>query len=473
MSRPRTVHLISLIVAAVLTVGGVMAQQVNQPSRRHISAGGFLPGSNMSSNMSDEPFTGSPLFLPVETYSSGGSQIPAVAVGDLNGDGNPDLIVANSCASCASGSFPTTDGVLGVLLGNGNGTFRPAVIYDSGGVAPTSVAIQDLNGDGRLDLAISNECNPTDCDYGTVTVLLGKGDSTFEPAMTYKSGGFERGPEDAVAPSIAIGDVNGDGKPDLVVTSECAGRNTGDAICPQGAVSVLLGNGDGTFQPAAVYSAGGDWTSSLALGDVNGDGKPDIVVANCGPQYGSGCGSGIVEILLNNGDGTFRTAGSYNSGGIGASSVALANLQGNGKLDILVANLCAGSNPACLGNGLAEGSVGVLSGNGDGTFQPAISYESGENGAHSVAVADVNGDGRLDLLVSGCNLHTGCGPAAVSVFLGNGSGTFQQPPTVFGAGTGASFFLPLAVADFNGDGRPDLAVGSASTVGVLLNDADR
>ncbi|MGA7218070.1 MAG: VCBS repeat-containing protein [Candidatus Sulfotelmatobacter sp.] len=221
MSRPRTLHLISLIVAAnisFVTVSGVMAQQVTQQSRRQIFPSGFLPGSNMSSNMSEEPFTGSPLFLPVETYATGGTGIPAIAIGDLNGDGKPDLIVTNSCASCARGFFPTTDGVLGVLFGNGNGTFRPVVVYDSGGVAPTSVAIEDLNGDGKLDLAIANECNPTDCDYGTVTVLLGRGDGTFEPAMTYKSGGFERGPEDAVAPSIAIGDVNGDGKPDLVST---------------------------------------------------------------------------------------------------------------------------------------------------------------------------------------------------------------------------------------------------------------
>ena len=160
-----------------------------------------------------------------------------------------------------------------------------------------------------------------------------------------------------------------------------------------GAVSVLLGNGDGTFQAAKSYGSGGQDAYSVAVEDVNGDGKPDLLVANYCAD--SNClTDGNVGVLLGNGDGTFRAAVTYSSGAYHTVSVAVGDVNGDGKPDLVVASDCASSNNC------ANGSVGVLLGNGNGTFRAAVSYSSGGYEAQSVAVADVNGDGKLDLVVA-------------------------------------------------------------------------
>jgi hypothetical protein len=282
----------------------------------------------------------SSIFLEAPNYSSGTGDAVALTAADVNGDGKLDLVLAN--------------GGVGVLLGNGDGTFQAAANYASGGDNAESVAVADVNGDGIPDLLVANEC-AGDCEFderGAVGVLLGNGDGTFQAAVSYDTGGF-------LANSVAVGDVNGDGKPDLVVAN-------------QNSVGVLLGNGDGTFQPALSYGSGG---LSVAVADVNGDGKPDLVVAGCGG----------VCILLGNGDGTFKPAVSYNPGG--SIAVTVADVNGDGKPDLLVANECDSSSPDCR-----YGSAGVLLGNGDGTFQAAVSYDTGGYLASSVVVGDVNGD---------------------------------------------------------------------------------
>lgn len=380
----------------------------------------------------------SPLFLPVVIYGSLGLGSGSVAVADLNGDGKPDLVVASLA------------GPLAVLLGNGDGTFEPAVSVDGG---ESSVVVADLNGDGKPDLVATNLGNLV----GTVDVLLGNGDGSFQPAVTYASGG-------AYPASVAIADLNGDNKPDLVVTNE-EGQFFG------GLVDVLLGNGDGTFQPAVTYDSGGGDAWSVAVVDVNGDNKPDLVVANvctssCSPH-------GVVAVLLGNGDGTFQAAVPYNSGGSGAFSVAVGDVNGDGKPDIAVVNV-------------QSDDVGVLLGNPNGSFQAAVTYATGGilgNGSQSVAVADVNGDGKLDLVVANCAItgSPGCSgllSGVVGVLLGNGDGTFQ-PPMTYGSG-GFSTWAVVA-ADVNGDGRSDLMVANycgatggvpncgIGTVGVLLN----
>ena len=316
--------------------------------------------------------------------------------------------------------------------------FAAAVPYNSGG-DPTFVAVGDLNGDGHPDLAVASFCDPG-CETGSVEVLLGNGDGTFQPPVSYGAGGCGYA-------SVVIGDVNGDGKPDLIVGSTFQ-NNQCDAS-GDGAVGVLLGNGDGTFQPPVSYDSGGyntqgRTTASVAMADLNGDGHPDLVVANSG--------SNSVGVLLNNGDGTFQAAISFSSGEYSADSVAIADLNGDGHPDLVVAG----------------GGVSVLLGNGDGTFQPAVGYSS--SSAVAVAIGDLNSDGHPDILI-------GKNPASsVDVLLGNGDGTFQ-PAVSYPAGGDSS---AVAIADVNGDGHLDLAVangtGSGRTftgeVSVLLGNGD-
>ena len=260
---------------------------------------------------------------------------------DVNGDGKPDLLVAN-CAVIPSNSCGSLDGSVGVLLGNGDGTFQTAVPYDSGGKGAYSVAVADVNDDGKLDILVANEVSDN------VGVLLGNGDGTFQTAVTYGSGGVD-------AFSVAVADVNGDGKLDLLVANACATSG-----CDNGGVGVLLGKGDGTFQTAVTYGSGGNDALSVAVVDVNGDGKPDLVVGNeCASYYN--CATGSVSVLLGNGDATFQTAVTYESGGTQVFSVAASDVNGDGHPDLLVANACATNN-------CTDGLVGVLLGNGDGTF---------------------------------------------------------------------------------------------------------
>jgi len=391
------------------------------------------------------------LFRPAASYHSDGWYAQSVAVADVNGDGKPDLVVANWCdrseTQCVS---PAAIGTVGVLLGNGDGTFQSVVSYASGGSDADSVAVADVNGDGKLDLVVANLCEINNCS-GVVGVLLGNGDGTFKPSVTYSAG-------DGETKSVAIADVNGDGRLDLLVAN--AAHNT---------VGVLLGKGDGTFQPAVTYasSAGGpEVTWSLVVADVNGDGMLDLVVAN--DDDNCLCGNGRVGVLLGNGDGTFQPVVLHDSGGPQTRSVAVADVNGDGKADLLVAS----SDSAAI-----AGAVGVLLGNGDGTFQPVVTYGSGgfvgQVYSVSVAVADVNGDGKPDLVVANpCDTGAGfgclSGSGVVGVLFGNGDGTFQSALTYHSGLHSWS----VAVADVNGDHRQDVVVSTwtqIGTVDVLLN----
>jgi hypothetical protein len=370
-----------------------------------------------------------PLFAPAVSYGSGGNLPFSVVVGDVNGDGKPDLLVANDSGNDGSGS-------VGVLLGNGDGTFQSAVSYDSGGSVAYSVAVGDVNGDGKQDLLVANYLS------GTVGVLLGNGDGTFQPAVTYNSGGSS-------PIRVALADVNGDGKPDLLVTNYLSDT-----------VGVLLGNGDGTFQSAVTYNSGASLPDSVAVADVNGDSKPDLVV-----------GGYSVGVLLGNGDGTFQPAVVYPSRGYFVSSVVVADVNADGKPDVVVAN-CAPSGSANCFSG--KGLVGVLLGNGDGTFQTAVNYPSGGYNARSLAVTDVDGDGTLDVVVANECLNASCnfGPGALGVLLGKGGGTFKSAVSY---STGGDASDSIAVADVNGDGKADVVVANngSSTLGVLLNISPR
>ena len=397
-------------------------------------------------------------FQAAVSYSSGGGDSWSVAVGDVNGDGKPDLLITNYCVDS------NCDGSVGVLLGNGNGTFQPVVTYPSGGAFTVGVAVKDVNGDGKLDLLVANNCIDANCATGSVSVLLGNGNGVFQPAASYQSGGYD-------AESVAVADVNKDGKPDLVVANAICLPLGG---CDTGSVGVLLGNGDGTFQPVVTYASGGFSPGSVAVADVNGDGKLDVMVANTCVDY-SGCATGSVGVLLGNGDGTFQTAASYDSGGTVASSIALGDVNGDGKLDVLVSNDCGNYGDY----GCMTGTVGVLLNKGKGIFSAALNYNSGGYESLAVAVADLNGDGKPDMVAANWALNSDNSAGIVGVLLGNGDGTFQ--PAV-GYGTGGFIADFVAVADVNGDGKPDIIVANhcvemscdvqTGNVGVLLSNGN-
>jgi hypothetical protein len=232
-----------------------------------------------------------------------------VVTGDFNRDGNLDLAVANDYSNTVS-----------ILLGNGDGTFRPPVSYRAGS-RPIALAVGDFNGDGFLDLAVANTGS-----YD-VSVLLGNGDGTFRPPVNYATGVFAR--------DVVVGDFNNDGHLDLAVANQ--GSNT---------VSVLLGNGDGTFQPSVNYATGSDPTA-INMGDFNGDGNIDLVTANF--TFGGGDTS-TVSVLLGNGDGTFQAPQNYQVGSH-AHSVAVGDFDADGISDLAVASSVSDEVSVLLGNG--------------------------------------------------------------------------------------------------------------------------
>jgi hypothetical protein len=394
-------------------------------------------------------------FAKAVAYGSGAELAVGAAVADVNGDGKPDIVVANLCAGIFNNGCPT-NGSVAVMLGNGDGTFQTAVTYDSSGYYAYSVAIADVNGDGKPDILVANWCASsshcqTDIEDSSVGVMLGNGDGTFQSVVTYDSGGD-------FSMSVAVADVNGDGKPDLLVVSQCVSNNCLNG----GVVGVLLGNGDGTFEAVVTYGSGGYLARAVAVADFNGDGRPDLVVANCGGSSGCGGGNndGTVGVLLGNGDGTFKAAVPYDSGGCNALSVAVADVNGDGIPDVLVAN--QGTTNTC-GNGLA----GVLLGNGDGTLKPVVTFGSGGWESSSVAVADINEDGNPDLLVAnGCASSSNCDNGTVGILLGNGKGMFQRAVTFGSGGIAAG---SVTAADVSGHGKPDLVIANNCTSGTGFN----
>src|SRR5208282_5667077 len=367
-----------------------------------------------TSNVAYFQITGqsSPLLMTKTNVPVGGVyDTPAsIATGDFNGDGNLDLVTTSN--------YPYYPGPLvSVLLGIGNGTFKSYANYPTACCA-TAVAAGDFNGDGKPDLAVANGNNAGYGYYGsTVSILLGNGDGTFQSHVDYSVGSNPTG--------IASGDFNGDGKLDLVAVNNSSNS-----------VSVLTGIGDGTFKSHVDYATG-TGPSSVAVGDFNGDGKLDLAVSNDSAN--------TISILLGNGDGTFKPHIDYPVGK-STTSLAVADVNGDGKLDLIVTN---GNN----------NSVSVLLGKGDGTFGTAAVYPTG-NGPYGIAVGDFSGNGNLDLAVSNSSDNT------VSILFGNGNGTFQAPVN-FSTGPNSLF---LVSGDFNNDGRLDIAVAdfNQSVVSVLI-----
>jgi outer membrane protein assembly factor BamB len=265
---------------------------------------------------------------------------------------------------------------------------------------PSSLATADFNRDGRPDLAIGND------------VMLGAGDGTFSTVVQGK-GSFSEGLD-----VLAVADVDGDGKPDVIGASFYQAMQS-----PQN-VSVSLGVGDGSFQAPELYAAG-EYPEAIAVADFNGDGHPDFVVAGDGAR-----------VFLNQGDGTFGSPVAYVADA-GVAPVATADLNGDGHPDIVLAQ------------GYPAPEAIVLVGNGAGTFGASASVPMG-SAATAIAVGDLNGDGKVDLVSAGSD---------VEVFLGNGDGTFGAPAD-YTAGQDPS---GVAIGDVDGDGHPDLVVANTSS----------
>src|SRR5580692_2538807 len=358
----------------------------------------------------------SPVLTPTfnsSTLTAGASPQRNIAA-DFNGDGIMDLAVADG-----------TNNQILVMLGNGDGTFQSPVPYQVG-AGPSTLVAGDFDGDGKLDIAVG------DSDTG-IYVLQGNGDGTFhvDPIISVA----ELGPWD-----LAVGDFNGDGKLDLACVNQTAGT-----------ISIFLGNGDATFNgdgffqpPATVATNAGP--GQMTIGDFNGDGILDMAVANFGSFAGD-----TVSVFLGNGNGTFQPKVDYDTS-LAPLSVVAADVNGDGKLDLAVADSCGTSTP-CGRPGL----VSILLGNGDGTFQPHMDYPAGLF-PYTIVAGDFNGDGKLDVAVTDLDSDQ------VTILAGVGDGTFQPSSVLSTSGSPVG----LLAADFNRDGLMDFAVGTGSGVNIQL-----
>lgn len=348
--------------------------------------------------------------FPTTTLPTGaGPQF--ITVADLRDQGSTDLVVANS-----------TDSTLSVFLGNGDGTFQDAISpAPVTGKTPVAIATGNFNSlstapnpDSFPDLAVADQ------GANTVSILLGNGDGTFKPKVDLPTG---IGP-DAVAAANFHDKTN--------TNLDLAVANFTDNT-----ISLFPGNGDGTFG-APVILVTGAGPSSIVTGDFNGDGHQDIAVTN---KAGN-----TVSVFLGNGDGTFRPRVDYATGKAPVW-VSTADLRGIGTLDLIVANN-------------TDDTVSILLGNGNGSFAAQTAYPAG-GAPTSIAVADYNVDGILDLAVSDANDN------AISLLLGLGDGTFSTNVELT-VGTSPS---SIVSADFNGDGRADAAVANfgSNNATVILN----
>jgi hypothetical protein len=349
----------------------------------------------------------------------------ALAIADFNEDGKPDLAVASAVR-------------VFTLLGHGDGTFAPAPgspmlvpspPYDDLATPLAGpITVGDFDHSGHLGLAVAEANNEA------AVILLGIGDGTFLSS----SAAFAQSRGDPIS-SVGAADFNADGNLDIAFTSEASGVS-----------SLVLGYGRGAFNAAGVLQnvlgVTGEFASGLAVGDFNADGKLDVVMSSTGTAVIPA--SGIV-VSLGNGEGTFTPAsGSPISLGKSLSAIVAGDFNGDGKLDIAVTDATANA-------------VLVLLGNGDGTFGAPTTIPVGTQ-PEAIIVGDFNNDGKLDLAVANS------GDGTITLLLGKGDGTFTQAsgsPYPVGRGPSA-----LAVADFNGDGKLDLAVANLidGTVSILL-----
>jgi VCBS repeat protein/FG-GAP repeat protein len=357
----------------------------------------------------------------------------SIAIADVNGDGVPDLLVATTSYQGAL----SNPGFANVILGNKSspGTFASGVQYSTTGFNPSSIAVADLAGSGSLDLVIANYGS------GSVSVFLhGATPGTFQAATNFVSGGSPN--------QVAIGDLNGDKKPDLALAD----------LSPSGNVLVLFQDpaNPGKFLAPLILPTG-NYTSAVAIGDLDGDGNNDIVAAT----YDVNGNNGSVYVFLqsNTAPGTFLAPMVFPAGAQ-PQAVRIADVNGDGAPDLVVANLGPGTD----GTGVSGVSVLLQNKANPGHFLTPVTYAT-PGGAIDVAVGDLNGDQLPDLVVASLDPDLSGG---VSVLLQNPPPA--QPGTFATATTYLGFGQPLAVAigDLNGDSHPDIAVADGTSATVML-----
>jgi hypothetical protein len=347
------------------------------------------------------------------TFFTGFDSIPyALAVADLNNDGNLDIAVAN---------YGTNN--VGVLFGHGNGSFGSQVVFNTGtNSLPYAIAINDLNNDTHMDIVVV--CSGSN----NVGVLLGLGNGIFSMPTTYSTG------NNSFPLSVAIGDFHNDNKLDIAVA------NYGIF-----SVGVFFGYGNGSFEDQMTFfTSFGSNPYSIATGDFNNDTRLDIAVVDFDDNY--------VNIILTYRNYSFSNQTTYPTTGIGTQPefVVLADFNNDNRLDIAVANYWTQN-------------VGVFLSFVDGTFSNQTTYSTGsDSGPCSIISGDLNNDNQLDIVVANCATDNVC------VLLGFGNGTFSNPIT-YSTGNNSNPYS-VAVGDFNNDNRLDMVVANSGTnnIGVLL-----
>ncbi len=401
-------------------VATIQSQDITLPGAAAITVLNPSPGGGLS-NAAYFYITGTAPSLAFSTLTGQGPPGfgPAIAA-DFDGDGNLDLAI----------SAADTDQIC-ILLGNGDGTFKPEITYTlSDGLSAPIAA--DFNKDGKLDLAIASSSDDT------VSILLGNGDGTFQTPLIFTVGHADGTSTKPVA--LIAGDFDRDGNLDLAFALQLSGT-----------VGILLGNGDGDFRNLVEFPANKAPTG-IAAADLNQDGLLDLAVS----------GPGTISILAGIGDGTFQSpkqvtvASGLQSIAAAIENVIAADLNHDGKIDLV----------AVMDNGIGHAGVAILIGNGNGTFLANVNYAL-DSDVHDAAIADFDADGKLDIAF----LHDSS--RGLSILPGIGDGTFsneiQFVTGIFPDG-GPGFLAP---GDFNKDGQIDLAAPflsnfNATNLAILL-----
>ncbi len=403
-------------LSSLTLIGGVAAPKLaahvapsNDPRHTNSMSSVRLPACLLSAALltltaqAPSPLRSFNRFVPLP---DSGDHSAALSIGDVNGDGHPDLVLSTG---------RHWESPIHLYLGNGTGAFQPAGDIGSGGYASYGVPLIDLNGDGILDLAVGTDAG------GPKPIFFGDGKGRFNPAGSF-------GESTMPSRNIAVGDLNGDGSPDIAIANR--GRQS----------YVYLNDGHGAFPRGIAYGGPRDSNVTVAIADMDHDGHADLVIARRDGQQS--------VVLLNDGHSAFLAARPFGPPDADTRALAVGDLNGDGFPDIVACHLGLGTF--------------LYLNDGHGNFRQSTKIAGAEDGFYSLAIVDMNRDGKRDLV--GGNTAR---PNAVFFNLSDGS-AFQR--VEFGEGGPELATYGLAIADLNGDGFPDIAVArSGAPSGIFFS----